>query len=167
MAGRSVRTAVAEITMLAASAAQSSAGSQPLPPMSAMLMPTNAASDVIASDRWCHASAVSATLADFSPAAATRRNNNSLMTTTPTSTTRVNGAGAWCGIRISRTASMEIPAAAASKKIATIAADNASALPYPNWNSSSGSRAAMRSPLHTITDDRTSPDDSTASAMSA
>jgi hypothetical protein len=40
-----------QISAQAKSAAQSSAGSQPSPPMSAMLIPMNAAADVIASER--------------------------------------------------------------------------------------------------------------------
>ena len=66
-AGRTTPTALYTITPEARSAAQSSADSQPGPPISAMQMPTKAAAEVMASERWCQASAETAVLPTDSP----------------------------------------------------------------------------------------------------
>jgi hypothetical protein len=50
------------MTAAATKAAQSSADSQPGPPQSATAMPMKAAAEVMASLRWCHASAFTAVL---------------------------------------------------------------------------------------------------------
>ena len=92
-AGRTTPTALYTITPEARSAAQSSADSQPGPPISATEMPTKAAAEVIASERWCQASAETTVLPTDSPSRRTRRNHSSLTMITPTSTTRVNARG--------------------------------------------------------------------------
>ncbi len=94
-------------------------------------MPMKAAAEVRASLRWCQASAFTAVLATSFPTRNTQRERIALITITPTSTARVKGAGMWWGVRISRTASTEIPAAAPISISATTAAASDSALPYP------------------------------------
>ena len=94
-------------------------------------MPMNAAPDVIASLRWCQASVLTAVLPAASPARATNRNSISLATTTTTSTISVNGAGAWWGVRISRTLSTAIRMAAPISTSDTTHATSGSALPCP------------------------------------
>ena len=56
-------------------------------------MPMKAAAEVIASLRWCQASALTAVLLTSSLTLSTRRKSTSFTTITPTSTMRVNGAG--------------------------------------------------------------------------
>src|ERR1043166_2972511 len=87
----------------AKSAAQSSADSQPGPPIRAIEIPTNAAAEVIASERWCQASAATAWLPSSWAPRNTRRNRVSLMATTTTSTIKdggerdMRGGGrSWC-----------------------------------------------------------------------
>ena len=82
-----------------------------------------------ASARWCPASADTTTLPVARASRATSRASSSFTATTPASTASVQGAGAWCGVRISRTASMAIPTAAPSIITATVAAASASARP--------------------------------------
>lgn len=53
------------------------------------------------------------------------------MAITVTSTASVHGAGARCGVRISRTASNAMPMAAPSSMNDTAAVASASALPWP------------------------------------
>jgi len=62
IAGLKVRTPLTATSIAATSAAQSSAASQPRPPINAMLIPMKAASELIASARWCQASASTAEL---------------------------------------------------------------------------------------------------------
>ena len=66
------------ITPAAKSAAQSSAGSYPGPPISAIEIPINAASEVSESLRWCQASVRIALLAIDSLVRSKYLNNNSL-----------------------------------------------------------------------------------------
>ena len=86
-------TPLKKMTPDAASAAQSSADSQPGPPQSAIEMPTNAAADVTASLRWCQASARTAVLPMSMPTARTRRARSHFVAITATITTSVHGAG--------------------------------------------------------------------------
>ena len=59
----------------------------------AMTIPIPAAAEVMASLRWCHASAFTAPLPVALPDRQTNRNSVSLMTMTPTRTARVYFAG--------------------------------------------------------------------------
>jgi len=120
-------TPLKKMTPDAASAAQSSADSQPGPPQSAIEMPTNAAADVTASLRWCHASALTAVLPMSIPIARTRRARIHFVAITATSTTSVHAAGVRCGVRISEIASIAMPTAAASSMTDTTAAASGSA----------------------------------------
>ena len=86
---------------------------------------------------------------------------------TNANTANVHGAGALCGVRISLIDSMAIPAAAPNISNATTAPASASARPYPNGYRSSGSRLAMRSPLHTTREPTISVPLSIASATNA
>ena len=128
-AGRTSSTAFTAITIDAASAAQSSAASQPGPRITAIEIPTNAAADVSASLKWCWASVRTAVLPISEPTVPTRRDNSTLIAITTTSTSSVHHAGAWCGVLISRMASIAIPIAAPSSMSATAAPASASALP--------------------------------------
>src|SRR5438477_302490 len=83
------------------------------------LMPTAAASDVIASLRWCQASAWTAELSTETASRRTNRKRPSLIATATRSTTRVNGAGAVWGTAISRTAWITIHPAASNSMLAT------------------------------------------------
>ena len=92
-------------------------------------MPTNAAAEVMASLRWCQASAWTAVLPTSCPTRCTRRKSVSFTSTTATSTTSVKGAGPWCGVTISRTAWIPTPTAAPMSSSPTTDAASASALP--------------------------------------
>ena len=120
------------MTAQANSAAQASARSQPGPPICATRMPTSAATDVMASERWCQASARTALLPISSPSAATRRNMTSLTTMTTTSTPSPTTEGIrWLGERISCTLSTARKSAAPLSAVETISALMGSALPWP------------------------------------
>lgn len=92
-------------------------------------MPIKAAVEVSTSLRWCQASAVTAVLPISVPTASTLRKRISLQMITPPNTTSVKAAGAWWGVRISRTARIMMLIAAAINIRATMAAAIESALP--------------------------------------
>ena len=99
--------------------------------MSATLMPTPAATDVMASLRWCQASVFTAELSKTLPSSETNRNKPSFTTTTTTRTMRVNGLGDRCGSMISPNAVSVIHSAAPNNIAATMAEAIGSALPWP------------------------------------
>ena len=115
----------------AKSAAQSSAVSQPGPPQSAMLIPTNAAPEVSASDQWCSASMFSAVLPTSAPARPIRREKATFARMTAASSTSVHHSGPRCGIMISRTACTASQPAMRKTKTATDRPASGSALPWP------------------------------------
>ncbi len=115
------------MTTAATSAAQSSASG--IFVHRATVMPIAAAAEVMASERWCQASARTAPLCTSEPTASTDRKRVSLTTTTPSSTSRVNGSGRWCGVRISRIDSIVITTEATISMSPTAAAAIGSALP--------------------------------------
>lgn len=112
-------------------AAASSANAIDAPPISATLIPTAAASEVIASLRWCQASASTTELCIDAPSRDTNRNNPSFTATTPTNASSVNARGRSRG-SVKWTADFAtIPIAASSIRIATTADAKGSAFPWP------------------------------------